>query len=471
MITGIGGRRHPLPAPGLLASRQGLGHPLVMKIPEILIVETVHKPGSLARVLQVIADAGLTIEHLTALRRDQGKTLWEITLEMDEEADRSLYERIGQLPNARFVGKSDRVFNRHRGGKIRTVATQAINSNQVLRDVYTPGVARVCLAIKNDPQAAYDFTALGTTVAIVTNGTAVLGLGNIGPLAGLPVMEGKAALFADLAGINGVPILVNETQPARVVDIVAGIETSFGAIQLEDFAAPECFEIEQRLQERLRKPVLHDDQHGTAVVALAALLNAARRSGRDLCASCVGQIGLGAAGSGIVRLLRAYGVQRVLGTDRSPAALQRLAAMGGEGASLEQLMQQADVVIATTGVKGLIRPQWVRAGQVILALSNPDPEIEPLVAREAGAAFAADGKGINNVLAFPGLFKGALEARAERFTDAMLMAAATAIADLARGDELVPDPLDRQLHEKVAAAVRDAAASPEHSRPCTSFAP
>src|SRR6516165_1054205 len=154
-----------------------------MKIPEILIVETVHQPGSLARVLQVIADAGLTVEHLNALRRDQGRTLWEITLEMDEEADRSLYERIGALPTARFIGKSDRVFNRHRGGKIRTVATLPINTSQVLRDVYTPGVARVCLAIEKDPQAAYEYTALGGTVAVVTNGTAVLGLGNIGPLA------------------------------------------------------------------------------------------------------------------------------------------------------------------------------------------------------------------------------------------------------------------------------------------------
>jgi malate dehydrogenase (oxaloacetate-decarboxylating) len=442
-----------------------------MKIPEILIVETVHQPGSLARVLQVIAEAGLTIEHLTALRRDQGKTLWEITLEMDEEADRSLYERIGQLPTARFVGKSDRVFNRHRGGKIRTVASLSINTSQVLRDVYTPGVARVCLAIKNDPQLAWDFTALGSTVAVVTNGTAVLGLGNIGALAGLPVMEGKAALFADLVGISGVPILLNETDPARVVDIVAGIESSFGAIQLEDFAAPECFEIEERLQARLEKPVLHDDQHGTAVVALAALLNAARHSRLDLCASCVGQIGLGAAGSGIVRLLRAYGVQKVLGTDRSPAAVARLTALGGEGVTLESLMQRADIVIAATGVRGLIKPQWVRKGQVILALSNPDPEIEPLVAREHGAAFAADGKGINNVLAFPGLFKGALEARARRFTDGMLMAAAQAIADMARGDELVPDPLDKQLHEKVTAAVRAAADSPEHNRPCTSLAP
>src|SRR5256885_4830640 len=193
----------------------------LMKIPEILIVETVHQPGSLARVLQVIADAGLTIEHLTALRRDQGRTLWEITLEMDEEADRSLYDRIGQLPTARFLGKSDRVFNRHRGGKIRTIASIPINTLQVLRDVYTPGVARVCLAIKEDPRAAHDFTSVDSTVAIVTNGTAVLGLGNIVALAGLPVMEGQAALFADLVGLSAVPILLKETQPDRVVEAIA----------------------------------------------------------------------------------------------------------------------------------------------------------------------------------------------------------------------------------------------------------
>jgi malate dehydrogenase (oxaloacetate-decarboxylating) len=431
-----------------------------MKIPEIIIVETVHQPGSLARVLQVIADAGLAIEHLTALRRDQGKTQWEITLEMDEEADRSLYGRIDQLPAARFIGKSDRVFNRHRGGKIRTVSAIPITTRQVLRDVYTPGVARVCLAIQKDPKAAYEYTAVGSTVAIITNGTAVLGLGNIGALAGLPVMEGKAALFAELVGLSGVPILIDETRPERIVDIITGIAPSFGAIQMEDFAAPECFEIEAQLRARLAKPVMHDDQHGTAVVTLAALLNAARYSGVDLCASTVGQIGLGAAGSGIVRLLQAYGVRQVLGTDRNQAAVARLEAGGGEGVTLEALMKRADIVIATTGVKGLIRPEWVRKGQVILALSNPDPEIEPLVALEHGAAFAADGKGINNVLAFPGLFRGVLDARAPRFTDAMLMAAAHAIAEAAQGDELVPDPLDKRVHEQVAAAVRGAAAPP-----------
>ncbi len=427
-----------------------------MKIPEILVVETVHQPGSLAKVLQVIAEAGLTIEHLTAVRRGQGRTVWEITLEMDEEADRSLYDRIGQLPTARFIGKSDRVFNRHRGGKIRTVASLPINTRQVLRDVYTPGVARVCLAIQQDASLAHEYTSIDHTVAVITNGTAILGLGNIGPLAGLPVMEGKAALFADLAGLSGVPILIEETRPEKVIELIASIHLSFGAIQLEDFAAPECFEIERRLQERLAKPVLHDDQHGTAVVALAALINAARRAGRSLPQSTIGQIGLGAAGTGIVRLLRAYGVNRVLGADRDAAAIERLRSLGGEGATLESIMQTADIVLATTGVKGLIRPEWVRPGQVILALSNPDPEIEPMVARERGAAFAADGKGINNVLAFPGLFKGALSARATRFTDAMLMAAAQTIADLAQGDELVPDPLDKAVHEHVATAVRNA---------------
>jgi len=416
MIAGI--RRCGIRAPrgATVAWRAGFVQPLpTMKIPEILLIETVHQPGSLVRVLQVIADAGLAIEHLTALRRDQGKTLWEITLEMDEEADRSLYERIAALPIARFVGKSDSVFNRHRGGKISTVASLPINTRQVLRDVYTPGVARVCLAIQKDPRTAREYTALARTVAIITNGTAVLGLGNIGALAGLPVMDGKAALFAELVGINGVPILINETQPARVVQTVLAIESSFGAIQLEDFAAPECFEIEQALRQRLAKPVMHDDQHGTAVVALAALKNATRYAGHDLAASTVGQVGLGAAGTGIARLLRAYGVKHILGTDRNPAAVARLESLGGEGATLEALMQRADIVIATTGVKGLIQPQWVRPGQVILALSNPDPEIEPLVARAQGAAFAADGKGINNLLAYPGLFKGALEADARAF--------------------------------------------------------
>ncbi len=433
-----------------------------MKIPEILLVETVQRPGSLASVLQVIAEEQLVIEHLQALRRGQGRTLWEITVEIDEAANPRFYSRIDALPNARFVGKSDRVLNRHRGGKIRMQASLPITSTQILRDVYTPGVARVCLAIRDDPAKANEYTNLPNTVAVVTNGTAVLGLGDIGPLAGLPVMEGKAALFATLVGITAMPILVDSRDPARVIDTVTAIAPSFGAIQLEDIAAPECFEIESELIRRLDRPVLHDDQHGTAVVALAALLTAMRRVGGRLEDRAVGQIGMGAAGLGIARLLRAHGVRRLLGTDLREDSLRRLEAFGGERTDLAGVMRDSDVVIATTGVRGLIRPEWVRKGQLILALSNPDAEIEPIQALERGAAFAADGKSINNVSGFPGLFKGALEARARRFTDDMLMAAANTLSQLAGTEALLPDPLDLEAHRRVTAAVRDAA-SPDAS--------
>jgi malate dehydrogenase (oxaloacetate-decarboxylating) len=434
-----------------------------VKIPEILMVETIHQPGSLAKVLQVIAEAGLIIDHLNAVRREQGRTLWEITLEMDEETDRSLYGRIDALPTARFVGKSDRVFDRHRGGKIRFSSSIPINTQQVLRDVYTPGVARVCLAIRDNPEQVWQYTSLDRTVAVVTNGTAILGLGNIGALAGLPVMEGKAALFAGLADINAVPILLKETDPQRCVDVICSIADSFGAIQLEDFAAPECFEIEAELRRRLDKPVLHDDQHGTAVVVLAAMHTATRRVGCRIEDCVIGQVGLGAAGIGIVRLLKCHGAVRVKGADRNPAALARLEQLGGIPATLEDIMASCDIVITTTGVRGLIKPEMVRKGQILFALSNPDAEIDPLLALKHGAAFAADGKGINNVLGFPGLFKGALEARAHRFTDEMLLAAAHCIANLTKGDDLVPDPLDRNVHAAVTQAVREAALAGMHA--------
>ena len=266
-----------------------------------------------------------------------------------------------------------------------------------------------------------------------------------------------SALFAGLVDINAVPILVDETDPARCVEVIAAIAGSFGAIQLEDFAAPECFEIEDGLRRRLDRPVLHDDQHGTAVVVLAALHNATRRVGRRIEDCTIGQVGLGAAGLGIVRLLKCHGSVSVKGADLDLAALERLRTLGGEPSTLTDIMGSCDIVIATTGVKGLIKPEMVRPGQIILALSNPDAEIDPVKALERGAAFAADGKGINNVLGFPGLFKGALEARAPRFTDGMLIAAAHRIAELAQGDDLVPDPLDRGVHAAVTAAVREAA--------------
>lgn len=342
-------------------------------------------------------------------------------------------------------------------GKIKVAPTKPLVTQRDLSLAYSPGVAYACEAIVADPNAASEMTARGNLVAVITNGTAVLGLGNIGPLAGLPVMEGKAALFAGLADINAVPILLTETDPQRCVDVICSIAESFGAIQLEDFAAPECFEIEAELRRRLDKPVLHDDQHGTAVVVLAALHTAVRRVGRRIEDCVIGQVGLGAAGIGIVRLLKCHGAVRVKGADRNPAALDRLERLGGTRSTLEDIMATCDIVITTTGVRGLIKPEMVREGQIIFALSNPDAEIDPVKALQHGAAFAADGKGINNVLGFPGLFKGALEARARRFTDEMLIAAAHRISDLTRSDDLVPDPLDRNVHAAVAQAVREAA--------------
>lgn len=429
-----------------------------MHIPEILVVESRHEPGNLGRLLTVIGECGALVDHITLERRDEDKSVWEITVEMDEDHGRQLYARLDTLPYAKLLGRSDRVFVRHRGGKIETVSKVALESTQQLRDLYTPGVARVSLAIRDDPEKAWEYTNLGNTVGIVTNGSAVLGLGPIGPVAGLPVMEGKAMMYARLVGISGVPILLEETEPDKVVAAVRAISSSFGAIHLEDFAAPECFEIEQKLAEALDIPVMQDDQHGTAVVTLGALHTATDRVGKSLDDSVVGQIGLGAAGMGIAELLLHHGVRRLIGTDLRENALERLEQAGGERASLEALMREADIVIATTGVQGLIKPGMVRPGQIIFALSNPESEIDPSVALAQGAAFATDGRILNNALGFPALFRGALDARAKHFTNAMFLAAAHTLAELAPPHELLPHVLDRTVHAAVAAAVRDAAA-------------
>jgi len=428
-----------------------------MKIPEVILIEVQHAPGNLSKVLAEVGNAGLIIEGLQAIKKTQNKTTWELTIDIDEDSGEELFNRINQLPISRIVGKSDRVFTKHLGGKIETISRIPIDSLQTLRDVYTPGVARVCLAIQKEPTLVNKYTNISNTVAIVTNGTAILGLGDVGSVAGLPVMEGKAALFHSLVGLSGIPILLESRDPTKIVETITSISGSFGAIQLEDIAAPDCFEIEQSLIQRINKPVLHDDQHGTAVVVLAALLNATRRERKELSCCTVGQIGLGAAGFGISRLLIKYGVGKMLGADLNEGALARLEKLGGVRATLSELMSEADIVVATTGVKGLIRPEFVRKGQIILSLSNPEPEIDPNLALSKGACFAADGGIVNNVLAFPGLFKGALDARATRFTDEMLFAAAKCIFDCTEEDALFPNPLDRTIHKRVAEAVEKAA--------------
>ena len=431
-----------------------------MRIPEILQVETSHSPAGVAGVLNVIAEAGFVPEHVSLVRRDQDRTLWEITVEIDAAAHERLVERLNALPATRFVGSSDRAFDRHRGGKIEMRSRVGVSSAQILRDIYTPGVTRVCLAIREAPRKALDLTYVGRAVAVVTDGSAVLGLGNIGPRAALPVIEGKAALFASLVGISGIPILIDGSAVDHLVDVVCTIAPSFGALLLVGVSAPRCFEIEQKLRARLSLPVLHDDQHGTAVVVLAALLNATKQIGVPLSALTVGVVGLGAAGLGIARLLQAHGVKRLLGTDVRLEAMGRLVQLHGHRESLERILSTADAVICTTGATQLIAPDRIRSGQIIFALSNPDPEIEPAAALAAGAAIAADGKSISDTLCFPGLFHGALTAHARAFSDAMLLAAARAIATAAPSGQLLPDPLERAVHEHVSEAVQKTVISP-----------
>jgi malate dehydrogenase (oxaloacetate-decarboxylating) len=347
----------------------------------------------------------------------------------------------------------DRVFEIHTGGKIGQASRVPLLTEADLQRVYTPGVARVAAAIHEAPARAWELTGIGSSIGIFTNGSRVLGLGDIGALASMPVMEGKAVLYHQLAGLSATPILVDAREPGAFVEAVLRIAPTFGGIHLEDIRSPDCFVIEEELCRRLHKPVLHDDQHGTATVALAATINACRATGTDLRRARVAQVGLGAAGSAIARLMLRYGVGDLMVSDPSNAAMTRMRNSGVRPVPLEVAFREADVVLATTGCGNLFDARLVRRGQVILALSNPTPEIEPAAALAAGAAFAADGRSVNNALAFPGLFKGALAARSCSIAPEMLIAAAELIASRAEPGKLVPDVLDRAVHAAVATAV------------------
>ncbi len=422
------------------------------------------EPGYLGKLALTIGEAGVRIGDIVKLRASGAFNVRELELYVDSEAQLELaLAAVARLDGVRIERVYDPVLEVHRGGKIRMRSTVSVQSISDVRQIYTPGVASVCDEIQRQPEKVYDFTALGSTVAIVTNGSAVLGLGNVGVHAGLPVMEGKAVLFDRLVGISGIPILIPTRDVRTFVETVIQIAPSFGAIQIEDVAAPECFQIEERLVAELPIPVMHDDQHGTAVVVLAALMNALASQDRRLESLRVGLLGLGAAGTGIAQLLRAYGVKDLLGADLRQEALARFERLGGRASDLAGVMAGADVVIATTGRAGLIDPKWVRSEQIVFALSNPEPEITPQAALRAGAAFAADGRSVNNALGFPGIFRGALTARARRIDDAMKLAAAHAIARYAEPGELVPSLLDRDVHQAVAEAVEQAARAPRET--------
>ncbi|WP_040227747.1 NAD-dependent malic enzyme [Bhargavaea cecembensis] len=425
-----------------------------------LIVEIPQMPGNFAKVASVIGAEGADIGDIETLKIGTHTTIRDISVQFEtkEHVDR-VVEKIREIGDGIVIHAiSDDVMKAHEGGKIHMSSRRGIRSLGDLRRVYTPGVANICEIIHQDPEQADYFTSIGNSVAIVTDGTAILGLGNIGPVAGMPVMEGKAVLFDQFVGISGIPILLDTSDPDEVVATVKHIHKAYGGILLEDIGSPHCFEIEERLKAELDIPVMHDDQHGTAVVTLAAILSACRTAGVELSKAKVGQIGLGAAGLAICKMLMEYGVEEMYGSDLNEAAKDRLRESGGTVLdSIDELMEKSDIVVATTGVQGLIKKEMVRKGQIILALSNPHPEITADDALEAGAAFAADGRLVNNVLGFPGIFRGALNARAKKITYPMLIAAAQAIVDSTKPGDLVPHPLDPNVHVAVTEAVEQVA--------------
>ncbi|GAA2223282.1 MULTISPECIES: NADP-dependent malic enzyme [Streptomyces] len=373
----------------------------------------------------------------------------------------------------------DPAFALHRGGKMAVQATVPVRDKDDLSLAYTPGVAKVCSAIAEQPELVHDYTWKSSVVAVVTDGTAVLGLGDIGPEASLPVMEGKAILFKQFGGVDAVPIALNCTDVDEIVETVVRLAPSFGGVNLEDISAPRCFEVERKLQERLDIPVFHDDQHGTAVVTLAALRNAARLSGRALGELRAVISGAGAAGVAIAKMLVEAGIGDVAVADRKgvvsadrddlTAVKQELAGFtnkAGITGSLEAALDGADVFI---GVSGGTVPESAVAtmakGAFVFAMANPNPEVHPEVAHKY-AAVVATGRSdfpnqINNVLAFPGIFAGALQVRASRITEGMKLAAAEALAavvgdDLA-ADYVIPSPFDERVAPAVTAAVAAAA--------------
>jgi malate dehydrogenase (oxaloacetate-decarboxylating) len=441
-----------------------------------------NEPGALGLLTTAIGAIGANITRIGGFDARGSHLEEDIVAHCTSEAHiGQLTDAVKAVPGVELLDVVDLTFELHRGGKIEVLTRAPVADNDDLSMAYTPGVARVCNAIAADPVRVHDLTIKGNTVAIVTDGTAVLGLGDIGPAAALPVMEGKALLFKEFAGVDAFPICLDVHTPDEIVATVQRIAPVFGGINLEDIAAPACFDIEERLRDLLDIPVFHDDQHGTAVVTLAALENALRVVGKDITEIRVVISGVGAAGVAIAKILMQAGVPAVVGADRNGAvhvgrndlnSSKRWFAENtnpdGITGSLADAMAGADVFV------GVSAPNLITATDVatmakdpiVFAMANPDPEIRPEEAAEV-AAVVATGRSdfpnqINNVLAFPGIFRGALDARATSITEGMKVAAASAIARVISSDELgpgniIPSVFDRRVVELVAPAVAEAA--------------
>jgi malate dehydrogenase (oxaloacetate-decarboxylating) len=454
-----------------------------------LLVRLDNRPGALGRLAAAIGEVGGNIGALAGFEA-KGDHLDEALIVdcIDEVHMLELRKAIDGLDGVEVLEAGDRTFEMHDGGKIEVLARMPIRDRDDLSMAYTPGVARVCKAIEAEPPLLHDLTIKKNTVAIVTDGTAVLGLGDIGPGASLPVMEGKALLFKNFAGVDAFPICVDipdgtseDDRVDEIVETIRRIAPVFGGINLEDIAAPQCFAVEERLQAALDIPVFHDDQHGTAVVVLAALRNALKIVDKKMKDLSVVIAGAGAAGVAISKILRDAGVPVVIGTDRKGAihrgrtdlneAKQRLAENTNpeqRTGSLGDMLKGADVLVGVSG-PGLVTPDDLRTmatDPIVFALANPEPEIRPEDANGSCAVIATGRSDfpnqINNVLAFPGIFRGALDAGATRVTENMKLAAAKAIASSVPEDELcaeciIPSVFDITVSTKVAAAVADAA--------------
>ncbi len=423
-----------------------------------LRIRSRRKAGGLGILTSALGDAGASIGEINTIRIGHNYTLRDFHLLLDDEEHLAhVLDTLRDLRESEIVAVRDTVRDAHLGGKIRTRSRVDLTGLARLSSAYTPGVREVVQAIEDEPSLADVFTSVDRTVAVVTDGSGLVGLGKVHPRAMLPVVEGKAMLLASLAGLSSLPLCLDVDSEEQLCDTVCALAPSFGAVILDSIAAPRGPRCATKIADRLKMPVYHDDADSPAIVGLAAVINACRRAHLDLHKAVIGQIGLGTAGGAIARLVMKHTGNPVIGDDVHPAAISRHVSAGGKTAGIDEIMAAADVVVANTGHTGVIAPSQVREGQVIIALSEPRPEIEPYDAQLAGAAFAADGKAISSAVAVPGVLLGALAVKATAISDEMKMAAAIILAASAEEGDLVPTPLDEGVHAKVAAAVALAA--------------
>ncbi len=437
---------------------------------------------AIGRITTAIGEAGGVVTALDFVESDQGRLVLDIsTNARDVEHSGDITDVVASVEGVIVHHVSDRTFLIHLGGKLEVRSRVRLRNRDQLSMAYTPGVARVSLALAEHPEDARNLTIKGNSVAIVTDGSAVLGLGNIGPVAALPVMEGKAALFKRFADVNAWPICLDSNDPDEIVRAVEMLAPGFGGINLEDISAPRCFEIEERLRRSLDIPVFHDDQHGTAIVVLAALTNALKVVGKRMSGVKVALSGAGAAGVAVAKLLKAARVPDIVAldrggiispdrifTDRSKRWMQEQTNRDGKSGGILDALEGADVFVGVSGPDLFDAAEITRMASdpIVFGLANPDPEFNPQAARNY-APVVATGRSdfpnqINNVLAFPGVFRGALDARADAITEQMKVAAARAIASVVRPEQLnasyiIPSVFNPEVVEEVAKAVRTAA--------------